>query len=109
MRPYQVGFQSSAALHRKLHRAIRIQNMHVCNGSETMILRYLHVHSRFRSGTAVGCIALHNRGIYRLNQILDQIRVQIVAGWRFTGGQLYRDVSGWLSGQSVVNSHWPLG
>ena len=78
MRTHPIAFKARSTLHGQFHGTLRIQNVHIRNRRKSMILRYLHVHGRFRPGAAICRIALHNRTVHGLYQVLNQFRIEII-------------------------------
>ena len=105
---YIVLAQMRSAADRDRHRAVLIQNDHIGNGSKAMILCHLVVHGGAGTLASVGGVALYDGAVHRLDNILNQFRAEVVAVWRFAGGQLYRDTSGWRPVQRLVDCHKPL-
>ena len=72
IRAHIIFSQIAATGDRKRHRAVFIHNIHIGDGSITVIFRHLIVHGSIGPLTAIGCITLHNRGIIeRLHQIAN--------------------------------------
>ena len=105
MRTHQIFRQSHTAFYRQWHRPFRIQNIHICNCCKSMILGYLHMHGCFYSGTAIRRVAFHNRPIYWLYQLLNQLRIQIVAGRRLPGAEFYCHLTFRCPAKRLINAH----
>lgn len=58
---------------------------------------------------AIGGVVLHDGAVHLVDQVGDQVRVQVVAGGRLPGGELYRDaLAGQANAQGVVEGYHRL-
>ena len=104
VREYQIGIilvksgahivfaENGSALHRQCHRTVLILDLNIRNGGKAVILRHLVVHGGAGSGAAVGGVALHNRSVYQVDQIGNQLRAQAVAA-RLAGGEFHSNLT----------------
>ena len=106
---HQIFFQLGAAIDRQGHRAVFVQDHHISNIIEAVILRHLVVHGSLGAGTAVSRVALYNSPIHRLDHILDQLRAEVVAVGRFAGREFNGHAPGRRPAQCGVNSHQTFG
>ena len=100
--------QSGSTYHRQCHRAVFIHNDHIGNGRKAVILSYLIVHRRVGAGASVGGVALHNGAVDLMHNVCDQGGVQIIAGGRFSCGELHGHISSGGPVQSLINRHQAL-
>ena len=105
MRTYLIFFQAAAAFHRNCHGTVCIHNIYVRNLRIAVIFRQLHMISRIRPVSAIGCIAFYDGSVYFFHKILYQFRTQIVASG-FTCTDLdTRMVSHVFHVQSFIHLH----
>ena len=71
MPAYNILCQAFPALHRNAHIAVLIQNLHRSNRGKSVVLRCLIVEGGAGPTSTIGGIAVHNRPVHLLNQLLD--------------------------------------
>ncbi len=80
--------QPIAALDWKLHAVLGVQDVHLRDVSEAVILCQLHVHGGGGTAAAIGGVALHDGAVQHLHQVADQRGPQVVGALALAGGQL---------------------
>ena len=101
--------QALAARDGPLHLALFVHEVKVRKGSEAVILCHLLMQVGAGAGAAVGGVALDDRAADGLHQRADQFRAEVVAGGRFPGGNLDRELSGGCPVQRVIHALQALG
>ena len=108
MGTYQIALETFTVFDREFHGTVLVQNLKIRDFGITPVFRYLIVFGGRGTGTAVGGVALNDRGIQFLYQVLDQLRTQIIGFFRFSGRNLDRNIFARFPTQCLVNRHQSL-
>ena len=99
----EIAGQARTAGDGDFHAAVLVQNLKIRDLGVAVILRNLIVLGGCRTEACVGCVAFDNRSVDQMHQISNQLRPEIVAVGRLTGGELYCDRTGGVPVQCLID------